>query len=178
MAGISKDWESEALRAEEFRTRVDHGLIIGFGGALQKMMLVKFGVGGRVGSGKQWMSWVALEDVVEIVRFAIDNRELRGAVNVVAPEPVTNAEFAKQLARAMHRPALFPAPAFAPRLTMGEMADALLLASQRVVPNSLLKVGYRFSGSIWKRHSSVPAKPPDVLALLRVERHGDVIRAV
>ena len=90
------------------------------------------------------MSWVALEDVVEIVRFAINNRELRGAVNVVAPEPVTNAEFAKQLARAMHRPALFPAPSFALRLAMGEMADALLLASQRVMPELLTRVGYRF----------------------------------
>ena len=150
LAGISKDWEAEALRAEEFRTRVvitRFGIILARnGGALPKMMLpFKFGVGGRVGSGKQWMSWVALEDVVEIVRFAINNRGLRGAVNVVAPEPVTNAEFAKQLARAMHRPAFFPAPAFGLRLTMGEMADALLLASQRVVPNSLLKVGYRFS---------------------------------
>jgi len=150
LAGISKNWEAEALRAEEFRTRVvitRFGIILAKnGGALPKMMLpFKLGVGGRVGSGKQWMSWVALEDVVEIVRFAINNRELRGAVNVVAPEPVTNAEFAKQLARAMHRPAFFPAPAFGLRLTMGEMADALLLASQRVVPNSLLKVGYRFS---------------------------------
>jgi len=152
LAGISKDWEAEALRAEQFRTRVvitRFGIILAKnGGALPKMMLpFKFGVGGRVGSGKQWMSWVALEDVVEIVRLAISNRELRGAVNVVAPEPVTNEEFAKQLARALHRPALFPAPAFALRLTMGEMADALLLASQRVVPNSLLKVGHRFSSS-------------------------------
>ena len=149
LAGISKDWEAEALRAEEFRTRVvitRFGIILARnGGALPKMMLpFKFGVGGRVGSGKQWMSWVALEDVVEIVRLAINNRELRGAVNVVAPEPVTNAEFAKQLARAMHRPALFPAPAFGLRLTMGEMADALLLASQRVMPGLLTKVGYRF----------------------------------
>jgi uncharacterized protein (TIGR01777 family) len=149
LAGISKDWEAEALRAEEFRTRVvvtRFGIILARnGGALPKMMLpFKFGVGGRVGSGKQWMSWVALEDVVEIVRFAMNNRELRGAVNVVAPEPVTNREFAKQLARAMHRPALFPAPSFALRLAMGEMADALLLASQRVLPELLTRVGYRF----------------------------------
>jgi len=149
LAGISKDWETEALRTEEFRTRVviaRFGIILAKnGGALPKMMLpFKFGVGGRVGSGKQWMSWVALEDVVEIVRFAMNNRELRGAVNVVAPEPVTNREFAKQLARAMHRPALFPAPSFALRLAMGEMADALLLASQRVMPELLTRVGYRF----------------------------------
>src|SRR5438128_8603930 len=152
LAGISKDWEAQALRAEEFRTRVvitRFGIILAKnGGALPKMMLpFEFGAGGRVGSGKQWMSWVAVEVVIEIIRFAVNNRGLRGAVNVVAPEPVTNAEFTKQLARAMHRPALFPAPAFALRLALGEMADALLLASQRVVPNSLLKVGYRFSSS-------------------------------
>src|SRR6266571_480961 len=149
LAGISKDWETEALRTEEFRTRVviaRFGIILAKnGGALPKMMLpFEFGAGGRVGSGKQWMSWVALEDVIEIIRFALNNRELRGAVNVVAPEPVTNAEFTKQLARAMHRPALFPAPAFALRLALGEMADALLLTSQRVVPGLLTKVGYRF----------------------------------
>src|SRR2546425_579667 len=138
--------------AEEFRTRVviaRFGIILAKnGGALPKMMLpFEFGAGGRVGSGKQWMSWVALEDVIEIIRFALNNRELRGAVNVVAPEPVTNAEFAKQLARAMHRPALFPAPSFALRFAMGEMADALLLASQRVMPELLTSVGYRFLDS-------------------------------
>src|SRR6266699_4966592 len=149
LAGLAQAWEAEALKAEALGIRVvlaRFGIILAReGGALPKMMLpFKLGVGGRLGSGKQWMSWVALEDVVEIVRFAINNRELRGAVNVVAPEPVTNAEFAKQLARAMHRPAFFPAPAFGLRLTMGEMADALLLTSQRVVPGLLTKVGYRF----------------------------------
>jgi uncharacterized protein len=150
LAGLAKDWEAEALRAEAFRTRVvlaRFGIILAkHGGALPKMMLpFKFGLGGRIGDGKQWMSWVALEDVVEILRLALTKRELRGAINVVSPEPVTNAAFTKSLANAMHRPALFPAPAFVLRLTLGEMADALLLGSQRVLPETLLNAGYRFA---------------------------------
>ena len=150
LADVAKDWEAEALRAEQFRTRVvlpRFGIILAkHGGALPKMMLpFKFGVGGRVGNGKQWMSWIALEDVVEIIRLALSNRELRGPVNVVAPEPVTNADFTKELAAALHRPALFPAPALALRLALGEMADALLLSSHRVVPDSLQHAGYHFS---------------------------------
>jgi uncharacterized protein len=115
------------------------------GGALPKMMLpFKIGVGGKLGSGQQWMSWVTLEDVVAILRLAIENASLRGAANIVSPQPHQNAEFTKVLARAMHRPALFPAPAFALRLALGEMAGALLLSSQRVVPQVLEKLGYRF----------------------------------
>ncbi len=150
LADVAKDWEAEALRAEEFRTRVvlaRFGIILAkHGGALPKIMLpFKFGMGGRIGSGKQWMSWVTLNDVVEILRFALAKHDLRGAMNVVAPNPVTNGDFTKQLATALHRPALFPAPAFALRLAMGEMADALLLSSQRVLPEKLLKAGYRFT---------------------------------
>jgi uncharacterized protein (TIGR01777 family) len=156
LAEVAKDWEAEALRAAEFRTRVvliRFGIILAKqGGALPKMMLpFKLGAGGRIGSGKQWMSWVALEDAVEIILVALNRRELRGAVNVVAPQPVTNAEFTKELAAAMHRPALFPAPAFALHLAMGEMADALLLSSQRVVPEKLTKVGYPFKNQSLRR---------------------------
>lgn len=163
LAETAKDWETEALRAEAFRTRVvlaRFGLILAkHGGALPKMMLpFKFGVGGRIGSGKQWMSWVALDDVVEILRFALAKRELRGAINVVAPNPVTNAEFTKELAIALHRPALFPAPAFALKLAMGEMADALLLSSQRVLPEKLVAGGYCFAN---------PSLPPALAKLLR-----------
>src|SRR5258708_39853025 len=104
----------------------------------------KLGVGGRIGSGQQWMSWVTLEDVVEILRFALESGTVQGAINVVAPGAVRNAEFTRELARALHRPALFPAPAFALRLVLGEMADALLLSSQRVVPQKLQQLGYRF----------------------------------
>ncbi len=134
LASIAKDWEAEALRGEEFRTRVvlaRFGIILAKqGGALPKMMLpFQFSLGGRIGSGKQWMSWIALSDVIEIIRYALAKRDVRGAINVVAPNPVTNAEFTKELANTLHRPALFPAPAFALRLAMGEMVDTLLLSS-------------------------------------------------
>jgi uncharacterized protein (TIGR01777 family) len=150
LGNLAKDWEAEALRAEQFGTRVvlaRFGIILASeGGALPGMMLpFKFGVGGRIGDGKQWMSWVTLEDVVAVLRLALIKTELRGPINIAAPEPVRNADFVKELARAMHRPAIFPAPAFALRLAMGEMTDALLLSSQRAVPERLTKVGYQFS---------------------------------
>lgn len=90
------------------------------------------------------MSWISLEDVVKILRLALEDGTPRGAVNVVSPQPVRNAEFTSALAKALHRPALLPVPAFALRLALGEMADALLLASQRVVPGQLHKLGYKF----------------------------------
>jgi uncharacterized protein (TIGR01777 family) len=108
------------------------------------MLPFKFGAGGKLGSGRQWMSWVALEDVVGILRFAIENNSVRGPINIVSPQPLQNAEFTKVLAKAMRRPALFPAPAFALRLALGEMADALLLSSQRVQPRAIEKLGYKF----------------------------------
>jgi uncharacterized protein len=150
LGNLARDWEAEALRAEEFGTRVvlaRFGIILASqGGALPEMMLpFKFGVGGRIGDGKQWMSWVTLEDVVAILRLAIIKRELRGPINVVAPEPVRNADFVKELAKAMRRPAIFPAPAVALRLAMGEMADALLLSSHRAVPQKLTREGYSFA---------------------------------
>jgi uncharacterized protein (TIGR01777 family) len=150
LSDLARDWEAEALRAEVFRTRVvlpRFGIILARnGGALPKMMLpFRFGVGGKIASGKQWMSWVALDDVVEILKFALSSRDLHGVVNVVAPEPVTNSDFTKALATAIHRPALFSVPALALKLAMGEMADALLLSSQRVKPAMLMRMGYRFS---------------------------------
>jgi uncharacterized protein (TIGR01777 family) len=149
LAGLAQEWEAEAGKAEALGIRlvlVRFGIILAkHGGALPKMMLpFKFGAGGKLGSGKQWMSWVTLEDVVGILRFALENSSVRGAVNVVAPQPLQNAEFTKVLAKAMHRPALFPAPAFALRLALGEMADALLLSSQRVAPQKLQQLGYLF----------------------------------
>ena len=149
LAGLAQEWEAEALKAEALGIRVAlarFGIILAReGGALPKMMLpFRIGVGGKLGSGQQWMSWVILEDVVAILRFAIENASVRGAVNIASPLPLQNAEFTKVLAKAMHRPALFPAPAFALRLALGEMADALLLSSQRVAPHVLEKTGYRF----------------------------------
>jgi len=150
LGNLTKDWETEALQAEQFGTRVvlaRFGIILASeGGALPEMMLpFKFGVGGRIGDGKQWMSWATLEDVVAILRLSLIKRELRGPINVVAPEPARNADFVKELAKAMHRPAIFPAPAVALRLAMGEMADALLLSSQRAVPQKLTREGYSFA---------------------------------
>lgn len=167
LAGLAREWEAEALKAEALGIRVvlaRFGIILAReGGALPKMMLpFKLGAGGKLGSGRQWMSWVTLEDVVAILRFAIEGTSssramnvasikgamnvapARGAINIVSPQPVQNAEFTKALAKAMHRPAIFPAPAFALRLVLGEMADALLLSSQRVAPQALEKLGYRF----------------------------------
>jgi len=149
LSGLSQEWEAEALKAEALGIRVvlaRFGIILGReGGALPKMLTpFKLGVGGRLGSGKQWMSWVTLDDAVGILRFAIENALVRGPINLVSPQPLQNAEFATVLAKAMHRPALFPAPAFALRLVLGEMADALLLSSQRVLPQVLEKTGYQF----------------------------------
>ena len=149
LSGIAKEWESEALKAEVIGIRVVRtrfGVILSRqGGALLQMVRpFQFGVGGRIGTGKQWMSWITLDDVVAILRLALENANITGAPNVVSPQPVTNAEFTKALAAALHRPALFPVPAFALRLLLGEMADALLLSSQRVLPAQLQKLNYQF----------------------------------
>jgi uncharacterized protein len=150
LAELARGWEAEALKAEALGIRVvlaRFGIILSReGGALAKILLpFKLGAGGRLGSGEQWMSWVTLEDVIGILRMAIEKATVRGAVNVVAPQPVKNTEFTKVLAKALHRPAFFPAPAFALRLALGEMADALLLSSQRVAPQRLEQAGFRFA---------------------------------
>jgi uncharacterized protein len=149
LSEVAKDWETEALKAEALGIRVvlvRTGIVLAKnGGALSKMIMpFRLGVGGRIGSGQQWMSWISLKDVVAILRLCLENGAARGPINLVSPQPVRNAEFTKALAYALHRPAFFPAPAFALRLALGEMADALLLSSQRVVPAQLEKLGYRF----------------------------------
>jgi uncharacterized protein (TIGR01777 family) len=149
LAGVSREWETEAVKAEALGTRVvcaRFGIILAkHGGALPQMMRpFQFGVGGKIGSGQQWMSWVTLRDVIGVIRYALENATMTGAVNVVAPRSARNAEFTRELARAMHRPAIFPAPAFALRLALGEMADALLLSSQRVLPSFLQRLNYPF----------------------------------
>jgi uncharacterized protein len=149
LALLVRDWEAEAVRAEISGIRVVRlrfGVILSAkGGALPLMLLpFKFGLGGRLGSGEQWMSWIALEDVAGIVCAAIANDQFVGALNVVAPNPLRNAEFTRIVANVLHRPAIFAAPAFALRLALGEMADVLLLASQRVTPERLAELGYNF----------------------------------
>lgn len=146
---ICVEWEAETARGAQFGARVASlrfGIILAaHGGALAKMLPpFKLGVGGRLGSGRQWMSWITLAEVVNIVEFALANSQLSGAVNAVAPNPARNSEFTEALAKTLHRPALFPAPPFALRLALGEMADALLLSSQKVLPAKLADAGYRF----------------------------------
>jgi len=146
---LARDWEAEAVRAEHsgIRTvRLRFGMILSVdGGALPRMALpFKWGIGGRFGSGRQWMSWITLEDAIEITRLVIENEAFTGPVNVVTPNPVRNLEFTRALAKALNRPAIFPAPAFALRMVLGEMAEPLLLSSQRVRPEQLLRLNYSF----------------------------------
>jgi len=119
------------------------------GGALARMLLpFRLGLGGKQGSGKQWMSWIALADEVGALRYAVEHSELRGPVNLVAPNPVTNAEFARRLGAALHRPALLPTPLFPLKARFGaELVETLLLASQRVTPARLAASGYEFTCS-------------------------------
>jgi uncharacterized protein (TIGR01777 family) len=149
LAEASRDWEAAAMQAEGVGIRTviaRFGIILSArGGALPQVVTpMKLGVGGKIGSGKQWMSWVALDDAVGAIREAIATPSTRGPVNVVAPIPVRNEDFTRALASVLHRPALFPTPAFALRLMLGEMADALLLSSQRVLPRKLLDANYSF----------------------------------
>ncbi len=149
LSALCREWEAETARGAEFGARavmLRFGIILAaHGGALPRMALpIKLGVGGRLGSGRQWMSWLTLTEALGIIRFALTNPGLSGPANAVAPHPAQNAAFTKVLAKTLHRPALFPAPAFALRLALGEMADALLLASQRVKPAGLEQAGYCF----------------------------------
>jgi uncharacterized protein (TIGR01777 family) len=150
LASIAKEWEAEARKAEALGIRVvllRFGIILAkHGGALPPMMFpFRFGVGGKLGSGEQWMSWITLEDAIGAILLALKKESVSGALNVVAPQPLQNAAFTKALAKAMHRPAIFAGPALALRLALGrEMADALLLGSQRAMPEKLQGCGYQF----------------------------------
>jgi len=152
LARLARDWEKEAARAADFGMRtvmLRFGVILAaHGGALERMLLpFRLGLGGRLGPGSQWMSWLTLPDAVGVIRYALDTPGVSGPVNAVAPNAVTNAEFTKVLGKVLRRPALFPAPAFALRLLLGEMAEALLLSSQCVVPKKLKDRRYRFQHS-------------------------------
>ncbi|HZP34594.1 MAG TPA: TIGR01777 family oxidoreductase [Candidatus Acidoferrales bacterium] len=149
LAQLTTDWEAESARASEFGARVvilRFGIILAReGGALPRIALpFRLGFGGKVGSGSQWMSWIALDDIVAIVSFALEANLLSGPANAVSPNPVRNAEFSSKLGRVLRRPAILPTPAFVLRMALGEMADALLLASQKVYPQKLQSLGYRF----------------------------------
>jgi hypothetical protein len=149
LADVCDDWELATDQAVRAGLRVVNpriGMVLAEGGgALTKMLLpFKLGLGGRIGSGRQWMSWIQLEDLVRVLCAAIDDESLSGPVNAVTPHPVTNSEFTRALGRALRRPTLFPLPAFAARLVMGKMADELLLASARVTPAKLTQAGFEF----------------------------------
>lgn len=149
LTDVCQAWEEAARTVSKKGIRVvtlRFGVILSpDGGALAKMLLpFKLGVGGPLGDGSQYMSWIDLGDVVDIVRYAIRQENLEGVVNAVSPVPVTNKEFTKTLGRVLMRPTLLPAPRFALKLVVGEMAEALLLSSTRVMPQALLENGFRF----------------------------------
>jgi len=149
LADTCREWEAAAKPAAGRGIRVVHlrtGIVLAsHGGALAKMLTpFRLGIAGIIGSGRQYMSWISLDDLVAVISYALSNETLRGPVNAVAPNSVTNHEFTKTLGRVLRRPTLFPMPAFAARLAFGEMADGLLLASARVEPKRLLDSGFRF----------------------------------
>lgn len=148
LAGVCESWECEALRAQKFGVRVvciRTGVVLGKGGgALAQMLpLFRMGLGGRLGNGRQYMSWVHIDDLVGIMLYAARQAEISGPVNGVAPEPVTNRAFTMTLAQVLHRPAFFTIPRFILKLILGEFAT-VLLSSQRVLPEKISRAGYRF----------------------------------
>lgn len=149
LAELCVRWEKAADRARSLGIRVVNlrfGVVLSRrGGALGKMLPVfQLGLGGKLGSGRQWMSWISERDAIRAIWFLMEHREAEGAFNVTAPDPVRNAEFTRALARAVHRPALVPVPAGALKLAFGEMAEQTVLASQRAVPRKLEEAGFRF----------------------------------
>ena len=150
LADVCREWESEADLAESLGVRVvklRFGIALGRkGGALERMLPpFRAFMGGRLGSGSQWMSWIHIDDIVGMIRHALAS-PLSGVVNATAPNPVRNREFARELGAALHRPAIFPVPAAALRIMLGEMSG-VLLASQRVLPKAAETAGYRFAFS-------------------------------
>ena len=148
-ADVANQWEHVAQQAQAHHLRVvllRTGIVLSTqGGALPRMLPpFRLFVGGPLGSGRQWMSWIHIQDEVEIIRLALSDERVEGPINLTAPQPVTNREFSSQLGRVLKRPALLPVPAFALRLLLGEMAQALLLEGQRVLPRRLQALGYSF----------------------------------
>lgn len=149
LAQVCRDWEAASAAAVQKGIRVVHlrlGVVLSpAGGALAKMLPpFKMGLGGVIGSGGQYMSWISLDDIVGVINHALTNTSIAGAVNTVSPNPVTNRDFTNTLGKVLSRPTVFPMPAFAARLAFGEMANELLLASARVEPARLVASGYAF----------------------------------
>ena len=149
LADVGIKWENATKAAQEAGIRVCNpriGLVLGMDrGALEKMLMpFKLGLGGKIGGGKQYWSWIAIDDLIGIIYYLLGKEDLSGAVNAVAPNPVTNSEFTSALGRALNRPTIFPLPAFVARGLLGEMADETMLSSTRVKPQKLLDSGYEF----------------------------------
>ena len=149
LAQVTEKWEEATMPAVQADIRTAHlrtGVVLTpKGGALGAMLTpFKLGLGGRIGDGRQWMSWIHIQDMVGAIHHILKNDLLQGPVNMVAPKPVTNAEFTKTLAGALSRPAILPMPAFAVKTVFGEMGKELLLASQKVEPGKLISSGYPF----------------------------------
>lgn len=148
LAGVCHDWEAACAPAVEAGIRVVYlrfGMVLGEGGALEVMKpIFKLGLGGPVGGGKQWTSWVAMEDLCRAVRFLLDCPSLSGPVNICSPNPARNEDLTRALAGALHRRAILPVPKFAVRLRFGQLANEVLLASARMIPQKLLSCGFTF----------------------------------
>ena len=167
LSGICQMWEQASEPTTRAGIRVVHlrfGVVLSRGrGALGKMLpAFRLGLGGRLGSGRQWMSWIAIEDAVAAAEFLMNTPAIAGAVNLTSPHPVRNAEFAQTLARCLHRPALVAVPAWALRLALGEMAEEALLASARVEPAKLLIAGFRFKYPHLDQALTAAISPDDV----------------
>lgn len=150
LAGVAREWEGATAAAKDAGVRVvllRSGVVLSpRGGALERLLPpFRLGIGGPIGTGRQWMSWIALDDHLDAMRHALATTGLHGPVNLVSPNPVTNAEFAATLGRVLERPAIVPVPAFALELLYGEMARATILAGQRVLPKALLRNGFEFT---------------------------------
>ena len=146
---VCAEWEAESIKATDFGARVVMpriGIVLTKdGGALEKMLTpFKFGIGGTVGSGEQYMSWIALDDLIRVIHFALENENLDGAVNAVAPNPVTNKEFTDTFGKVLNRPTIIPVPAFGIKFLFGEMGETLLLQGARVLPEKLENAGFEF----------------------------------
>lgn len=146
---LCRDWEAESHKAKDFGARVVTpriGVVLAKdGGALEKMLTpFKFGVGGKIGSGEQYMSWVALDDLTRIFHFVLENENVGDAVNATAPNPVKNSEFTDALGKTLNRPTIIPVPAFGIKLLFGEMGETLLLEGAKVLPEKLQNAGFEF----------------------------------
>ena len=146
LASVCKEWESETQKAQTNVAILRLGVVLGKGGgALEKMMPpFKMYIGGHLGSGKQWMSWVHLKDVIGLIKFAIENDNVAGILNATSPNPVTNKEFSDTLGKVLHRPSFIPIPGLALRLLFGKIANEVLLSGQKVYPQRALEYGYKF----------------------------------